>query len=97
MTKEELINKMLSFIDTQDGDYFDEWYATRRDYAASILTDFAGYLDVELVVPEYVPQKTKPEIDRAALLKELMPQIVELFDMSYDKYMMHSTETEVKR
>ena len=85
MTTEELQTKMLEFIETRDGDYFDEWYASPRDYAATVLSDFAEFLGVELVVPEYVPRKTKPEVDREALLKALMPGIRDLFDVEYRK------------
>lgn len=85
MTPEELQTKMLEFIETRDGDYFDEWYASPRDFAATILSDFAEFLGLELVVPEYVPRKTKPEVDREALLKALMPGIRDLFNMEYRK------------
>jgi hypothetical protein len=86
MTEEELKAKMLAFIETQDGDYCDEWYATRRDFAATILEDFSKYLGLELVVPEHVPQLKKPEIDRNAMLKALLPEINRLFDIEFKKY-----------
>jgi hypothetical protein len=85
MTGEELHAKMLEFIDTQDGEYCDEWYATRRDFAATVLLDFAEFLGVELVVPEYVPRLTRPQVDRNELLKALMPGIHELFNLQYQK------------
>lgn len=85
MTPEEMQAKMLEFIDTRDGEYFDEWYATQRDYAATVLSDFAEFLNVELVVPEYVPRLTRPQVDRNELLKALMPGIRELFDVEYQK------------
>ena len=85
MNNEELKEKMLAFIETRDGDYFDEWYASPRDFAATVLSDFAKHLGIELVVPEYVPRKTKPQVDREALLKALMPGIRDLFDIEYKK------------
>lgn len=85
MTNEELAAQMLAFIEKQDGDYFDEWYASPRDFAATILSDFAMHLGVELVVPAYVPQLKKPEIDRNALFKALMPGIRDLFDIEFKK------------
>lgn len=85
MNKDELRDKMLAFIETRDGDYFDDWYASPRDFAATILSDFAEHLGIELVVPEYVPRKTKPQVDRQELLKALMPGIRELFDVEYKK------------
>lgn len=83
MTHEELLEQMLAFIDTCDGDYCDEWYATPRDFAAQVLADFAKFLGEELVVPEYVPRKTKPEIDRSELLRQLLPEIERLFNLKY--------------
>lgn len=85
MNQDDLREKMLAFIETRDGDYFDEWYASPRDFAATILSDFAEYLGIELVVPEYIPRKTRPQVDREALLKALMPGIRELFDIEYKK------------
>jgi hypothetical protein len=85
MTNEELRDKMLAFIETQDGSYDDEWYASPRDFAATILTDFAEYLGVEMVVPEYIPQLKKAVVDRNELLKALMPGILELFELEYTK------------
>jgi hypothetical protein len=86
MTEEELRAKMLAFIDTQDGDYNDEWYATPRDFAATILSDFSEYLGLELVVPEHVPQLKKPEIDRNAILQSLLPEVQKLFNIEFKKY-----------
>lgn len=86
MTKEELKAKMLAFIETQDGDYDDEWYASPRDFAATILSDFAEYLGLELVVPEHVPQLKKPEIDRNAIFKALLPEVQRLFNLEFKKY-----------
>jgi hypothetical protein len=83
MTDEELQAKMLAFIETQDGDYFDEWYASPRDFAATILSDFAEHLGLEMVIPEYVPQLKKPEIDRNAMLQSLLPEIQRLFNAAY--------------
>jgi hypothetical protein len=87
MTEEELKAKMLAFIETQDGDYDDEWYASPRDFAATILSDFSEYLGLELVVPEHVPQLKKPEIDRNEMFKALLPEISKIFDIEYKKRM----------
>jgi hypothetical protein len=86
MTEEELKAKMLAFIDTQDGDYNDEWYASPRDFAATILSDFSDYIGLELVVPEHVPQLKKPEIDRNAIFKSLLPEVQKLFNVEFKKY-----------
>jgi hypothetical protein len=86
MTEEELKAKMLAFIDTQDSDYNDEWYASPRDFAATILSDFSEYLGLELVVPEHVPQLKKPEIDRNAIFQSLLPEVQKLFNVEFKKY-----------
>jgi hypothetical protein len=86
MTEEELKAKMLAFIDTQDGDYNDEWYASPRDFAATILSDFSDYIGLELVVPEHVPQLKKPEIDRNAIFQSLLPEVQKLFNIECKKY-----------
>jgi hypothetical protein len=86
MNEEELKAKMLAFIDTQDGDYNDEWYASPRDFAATILSDFSEYLGLELVVPEHVPQLKRPEIDRNAIFQSLLPEVQKLFNVEFKKY-----------
>ena len=82
MEQEELLAKMLSFIDLHEGDSCDEWYATPREFAASVLTEFAAFLGENLVVPAYVPQVKKNVIDRAALLRELMPALIKMLNRS---------------
>jgi hypothetical protein len=86
MTKDELREKMLAFIGTQDGDYDDEWYASPRDFAAVILIDFAEYMGIEMVVPEYIPKLTRPEVNRNELLKSLMPEIERVFNVEFEKF-----------
>jgi len=92
MDGEELMQKMLEFIDTQDGDYFDEWYASPREFASTILTDFAKYLGMYLVVPEFIPKLKKPEVDRHELLKKLQPEISKIFEIEYKKMMEKNSE-----
>ena len=94
MNNEELTQKMLEFIETQDGDYFDEWYASPREFASTILTDFAKYLGMYLVVPEFVPKLKKPEVDRHELLKKLQPEIAKIFEIEYKKMMEKQYEQE---
>jgi len=87
MTETELTEKMLAFIETQDGDCFEEWYETQKGFAEVVLTDFAKYLGVNLIVPEYVPRKTKPEIDRAAILEALLPEVRKMLNAECDRRM----------
>jgi hypothetical protein len=90
MTNHELVEKMLAFIESQDGEDLDEWYATNRDFSATVLLDFARYMGLELVVPEYIPRKDKRTVNREELLRDLLPHIQELFNMEYDKRMKES-------
>ena len=89
MTQDELIEKMLAYIDTQPGDSWDEWYATRRDFASEVLQSFAEYLNIELVVPEYVPTKTRnlaqEAIDRKRIFESFLPEIEKLFGLKYEE------------
>lgn len=88
MTKKadaSMVEEMLIFIEAQDGEGLDEWYATQRDFAATILSDFCKHIGVEIVVPDYIPQLRKPEIDRNALFKAMMPDITRLFNIEYNK------------
>lgn len=94
MTNKELTEKMLEFIEAQDGDYFDEWYGSPRDFVSTVLTDFAQYLGMYLVVPEFVPKLKKPEVDRHELLKKLQPEIAKIFEIEYKKMMEKQYEQE---
>lgn len=84
MNEEELKTKMLEFIETQNGDYDEEWYASRRDFASVVLSDFAEHLGLTLDVPPYVRRKTQQEINRAELLKELLPHISKVLNFELD-------------
>ena len=86
MTNEELHAAMLAFIETQDGNYDTEWYASPRDFAEITLSDFAASIGITLDVPPFVRRKTEPEISRAEMLKRLMPEIVKAFDIEYARY-----------
>lgn len=79
------IQEMLAFIETQDGDYADEWYETDRDIAACVLSALADYLGIELVVPEYVPKQTEMKFGRKEILEALRPGLNALFGMEYEK------------
>ena len=83
MDTEQLSKRMLEFIETQNGDYDEEWYASRRDFAAVILSDFAEHLGFVLDVPPYVRVRDKPEIDRNEMLKALLPDVERLFDIHF--------------
>lgn len=87
MDKEELAQKMIEFADTQDGDMFDEWYATAREVATAVLTDFAKHIGVEVAIPDYVPVKTRQEVNlekqRKEIFREMLPELEKLFNLRY--------------
>ena len=87
MTNEELHAAMLAYIETQDGNYDTEWYASPRDFAEITLSDFAASIGIALEVPPFVRRKTEPEISRAEILKALMPELTKMFDVQLDRYM----------
>ena len=89
MTEQELMEKMLAFIDTKDGDRMDEWYCDERGLYAMPLEEFAQFIGLELVVPKYIPKKTLSAVERAEMrkkvMRELTPRIEELFDMEFKR------------
>ena len=48
MTKKELKRLMEEFISRQDNYDKDEWYGTRQEFVADVLTDFACDLNIDL-------------------------------------------------
>lgn len=48
MTKEELRQKMLDYLDRQDPVKTDEWYGSYRDVHSCILQEFAEFLGIKL-------------------------------------------------
>jgi hypothetical protein len=87
MTHEELKAAMLAFIETQDGEYDTEWYASPRDFAEITLSDFAASIGIVLDVPPFVRRKTEPEVSRSELMQQLMPEITKMFDIEYSRRM----------
>jgi len=81
------VEEMLAFIETQDGEYADEWYETDRDIAACVLCALADHLGIEFEVPEYVPKPTEMKVSRQEILEALKPGLKTLFGMEYKKYM----------
>ena len=89
MTEQELMEKMLAFIDTKDGDRMDEWYCDERGLYAMPLEEFAQFIGLELVVPKYIPKKTLSMVEkeemRKKVMRELTPRIEELFGMEFKR------------
>lgn len=52
MTKTELREKMLEFLDTKQAFYPDEFYATHREMAQWALQEFAEYLKLKPLMGE---------------------------------------------
>lgn len=87
LTTEEFTQKMIEFIDAEDGEHCEEWWATPREHYARVLTEFAKSLGIELVVPEYVPQvKPQYKVDRQAILRSLLPELQKMLANGIDEY-----------
>lgn len=87
MDKEELAQKMIEFVNAQDGEMCDEWYTTDRDIAEIFLGRFAEHIGLEVVIPNYIPVKTRTEVciekERTAIFREMLPELEKLFNLQY--------------
>lgn len=96
MDKEELAEKILKFVGTQDGEISEEWYTTEREIATIVLSRFAEHIGLEVVIPDYIPIKTQKEIllkkQRKEIMQGLLPDIEKLFDLRYKEYMESKNE-----
>jgi hypothetical protein len=82
MTEEELKTKMLEFIDKQDHTYDEEWWCTPRTLYAGIMKEFGVHVGIDLAVP-HQDRTPPPDVDRNAMLKELLPEIQKAFNVAY--------------
>ena len=82
MTEEELKAKMLEFIDKQDHMYDEEWWCTPRTLYAGIMKEFGIHVGIDLAVP-HQDRTPPPDVDRNAMLKELLPEIEKMFNVEY--------------
>lgn len=85
MTKEELKAKMLAFVDKQNHDYSEEWWCTPRELYEGVMQEFAAHVGIDFAVP-HKDQTSPPDVNRAALLRELLPEIEKTFNLTYAKY-----------
>ena len=87
MDKEELAQKMIEFVNAQDGEICDEWYTTERDIADLVLGRFAEHIGLEVVIPNYIPVKTRKEVclekERKEIFREMLPELEKLFNLQY--------------
>ena len=88
MREEELKAKMLEFVDQQDNDINDEWWCTPRTLYAGIMKEFAIHVGIDFVVP-HKDRTPLPNVDRNALLKELLPEIEKQFGLRYSEEKNH--------
>jgi len=82
MTEEELKTKMLDFVDKQDHTYNEEWWCTPRQLYAGIMKDFAIHVGIDFAVP-HQDRTPPPDVNRAAMLRELLPEIQKMFNLTY--------------
>ena len=89
MNEEELKVKMLAFVDKQDHTYDEEWWCTQRQLYAGVMKEFAAHVGIDFAVP-HQDRTALPDVNRNAMLKELIPEILKMFNIAHEKYL---TET----
>lgn len=72
---EYLASQIIKFLESKDDQYFDDWSGTQRDYASCIMTDFAKFIGLELVIPDYKPVMTNAQVDKQKLLEEMRTEL----------------------
>lgn len=70
-----LADMIIEFVEEQDDGMFDSWSGTQRDYASVIMTDFAKFMGLELVIPEHKPVMTDAQVDKQKLLEEMRSEV----------------------
>lgn len=70
-----LADMIVAFVEKQDGNMWDSWSGTQRDYASVIMTDFAKFMGLELVIPEHKPVMTDAQVDKQKLLEEMRSEV----------------------
>ena len=68
---DQLADMIVAFVEKQDGDTWDDWSGTQRDYASVIMTDFAKFIGLEIVIPEHKPVMTDRQVDKQRVFEEM--------------------------
>lgn len=71
ITEQQLAEMIVAFVEAQDCNMFDSWSGTQRDYASVIMTDFAKFIGLELVIPEHKPVMTDQQVDKHRVFEEM--------------------------
>lgn len=75
ITEQQLADMIVAFVEKQDGDTWDDWSGTQRDYASVIMTDFAEFIGLDIVIPEHKPVMTDRQVDKKKLLEEMRNEV----------------------
>ena len=71
ITDKQLADMIVAFVEAQDRDTWDDWSGTQRDYASVIMTDFAKFIGLDIVIPEYKPVMTDRQVDKQRVFEEM--------------------------
>lgn len=71
ITNKQLADMIVSFVEEKDGDTWDDWSGTQRDYASVIMTDFAKFIGIDIVIPEHKPVMTDRQVDKQRVFEEM--------------------------
>lgn len=75
ITEQQLADMIVAFVGKQDGDTWDDWSGTQRDYASVIMTDFAEFIGLDIIIPEHKPVMTDRQVDKKKLLEEMRNEV----------------------
>jgi hypothetical protein len=75
ITDKQLADMIVAFVEKKDGDTWDDWSGTQRDYASVIMTDFAEFIGLDIVIPEHKPVMTDRQVDKKKLLEEMRNEV----------------------
>jgi hypothetical protein len=75
ITEQQLADMIVSFVEEKDGDTWDGWSGTQRDYASVIMTDFCQFIGLDIVIPDHRPVMSNAQVDKQKLLEEMRSEI----------------------
>lgn len=71
ITDKQLSDMIVDFVGAKDGNMWDSWSGTQRDYASVIMADFAKFIGLDIVIPEHKPVMTDCQVDKQRVFEEM--------------------------
>lgn len=75
ITEQQLADMIVAFVEKQDGDTWDDWSGTQRDYASVIMADFCQFIGLDIIIPDHRPVMTNAQVDKQKLLEEMRNEV----------------------